>query len=239
MDLDRLDAELGGDFRVQLGGKVITLRPATELSWGHVASVLTDPILFAVMIWPSNQPLRWWQIEVVQRAWAAHNGLPDAAQARRLLYMVQKFGDGIEYDLRNHLQGVDLGTLWRGRRWRELLNLLDQLPQDTHMNRLLTTDEDYMEAVLGDAEPTEDEATGPKPPSMAHWSQTNAMLAQLIDAVNRLTATNQGIAGAKNPKFEPFPRPENAAQKIMARRAREVAQRRHQQMVDILLPKSR
>lgn len=225
-------------MRVQLGEHVVELRPATELTWNHVASVLADPILFAVMLWPSNMPLRWWQIDVVHQAWAAHNALPDAAQARRLLYMVHRFGEGIEYDLRGHLTGVDLGTMFRERRWRELLNLLDQLPQDTHMNRLLTTDEEYMKAVLGDAEPSEDDA-GPKPPSMAHWSQTNAMLAQLIDAVNRLTAVNQGIAGAKDPKFSPYPRPESAAADIMARRAREVAMQKHQELVDILLPKSR
>lgn len=240
MDLDRLDAELGGTFRVQLGESVVELPPATDYPWAHVAAMLGDPLMWAAMIWPSNMPLRWWQVEVVQRAWARHNGLPDAPQARRLLYMVQKFGNGIEFDLRNHLHGVSLGELFRGRRWRELLNLLDQLPTDTHMNRLLTTDEDYMEAVLGDAEPSkDDDEEKPQAPSMAHWSQTNAMLAALIDAVNKLNASNQALAGAKNPKFEPYPRPESAAQKIMARREEQRKRRKHEELVSLLLPKAR
>ncbi len=239
MDLDRLDAELGGPMRVQLGGQVVELVAATALPWGYVASVLGDPMMFAALIWPAGQPIKWWQIAVVQEAWARHNGLPAADQARRLLYMVQKFGDGIEYDLRAHLAGVNLGDLFRGRRWRELLNLLDQLPQDTHMNRLLTTDEEYMEAVLGDAEPADNDEAKTPAPSMAHWSQTNALLAVLIDEVRRLTATNQGLAGAKNPKFEPYPRPVSAAQAIMLRREEERRRAKHNELVALLLPKGR
>ncbi len=224
-------------MRVQLGGQIIELKAATDLTWGRVAAVLGDPIMWAALVWPTDIGLPWWKVELVQQAWAQHNGLPAAGQAHRLLYMIQKFGKGIEFDLRNHLSGVSLGELFRERRWRELLNLLDQLPQDTHMNRLLTTDEQYMEAVLGDAEPSKgDEETGPTAPSMANWSQTNALLAVLIDAVNRNTAVTQAMAGAKNSKFEPHPRPESAAQKILARRANEVAKRRHQELVSMLLP---
>jgi hypothetical protein len=229
VDLDRLDAELGGEMVVQLGNRKITLPSARTVPWKHLPAMMQDPLAFAALFWPADAPLQWWQLVPVRDAWARHNGLPDAKQVSRLLFMLGRFGDGIEYDLRNHL-GISMGVLFRERRWRELLNLIDQLPQATHLNRLLTTDEEYMEAAI-----RQEKGGGSSAPSRAEWGQVEELLAKVVDAINRLTVTERGLAGDKTAKTPPpLARPKSIREDIEQR----IIKERHQSMVDMLLPRS-
>ena len=230
-DLDVLDAEVGGPMGVLHLGEVITLRPATDMHWGEVLQAATTVWRFMASCWPPARRLSYAELCRMHEAWRRHNGLPDPDQCNRLAYMIDRYRKGIEYDLRNHLQ-VSLGELWRGRRWRELLDYIDMLPTNSHMHRLLTSDEEYMERVL-ESKSADDERSGR--PSMADWSLTNSLLAQVIDAVNRNTATNRGIAQqgkGEPPRYDPVPRPYTAADKVQHR----INQRKHEEMVRALIP---
>lgn len=227
MDLDRLESERGGPWVVLERGRVVVVPAATTLPYKTVSAGLMSPHAFATLIWPADAELTAWKVEAAQRGWVAHNGLPEPAQMKRLVYMLEKYGEGVEVDLRAHYR-LSLGDLWRARRWRELLGLIDHLPTNSHMNRLLSNDEEYMEQVLKN-----DKSTGPSRPSMAEWSLTNNLLATLIDAVNKNTVTQIGIANPKGqrPKVEPQPRPATVAEKVRLR----LTKQEHESMVGMLL----
>lgn len=228
MDLTRLDGERGGPLVVQSDGEEVILKSAAELPWKVVAYVATDVHRFAYVIWPPQTRIQTWKLEVVYNTWLIHNGLPNAGQIQRLIYMMERYGEGIEYDLRNHLN-TSLGDLWRDRRWREILNLLDRLPSNSHMNQLLVNDEEHLAAVMARQQQRDQAPTGP---SMSDWSQTNALLAKLIDAVNRGTETAKGIANPKSrPSIHPEPRPRTAADAVRSR----IDRQRHEEMNSILL----
>lgn len=232
MDLDQLDAEQYGPMVVRLDGETLTLRPATDMAWRLVVAAAADPFYFGGLVWPGAVRLPYRKLQAVQRAWVAHNGLPEIDQIRRLVYMFERYFTGVEYDLRAHLQ-VSARELWQERRWRELLNYIDLLPANSHKNRLLSQDEEYMEMLL--TQKSND--TGPVRPSMADWSLTNSLLSTLVDAVNKNTAVQQGIANPKGPKprIDPMPRPATAAERVEWR----LQKKRHEDMVSLLLPAKR
>lgn len=233
MDLDTLDGERGGPFRILVHGVEVDLPPATDLGWQQVAVALHGPARFLAAVWPIYPRLEHWKVGLIQQAWIRHNGLPDYEQARRLIYMLDRWGDGIEYDLQHHLQ-VSMRELWQARRWRELLNYIDRLPTNSHKNRLLSLDEEYMTMIIKEKDKAK-ETPGAGHPSMAEWSQEAALLAKLIDAVRANTASRAVIAsGGKGPKpsVEPELRPYSVASSVEYK----IRKREHQSMVDLLLP---
>jgi hypothetical protein len=230
MDVDLLDAEVGGPMGVLHLGEVITLPAATDLHWTQVLNASTNIWKFMSTCWKPERRLSYIDLGLLWEAWRKHNGLPGPDQCSRLAYMIDHYLKGIEYDLRNHLQ-VSLGELWRARRWRELLVYIDMLPTNSHMHRLLTTDEEYMERVLTSKQERDEERSGR--PSMADWSLTNSLLAKLIDAVNRNTQITVSAAGNKQSLgLQPEPRPWTAADKVNHR----IQQSRHEDMVKMLIP---
>lgn len=228
MSLDQIDYEKTGPMTVQLAGSEVVLPAASEFPWRLVVAAAEDLRFFGSIVWPTNVRVSLTQLRKVQHAWLSHNGLPEVAQMRRLIYMMERYSKGIEFDLRAHLQ-LSLGELWRGRRWRELLNYIDQLPSNTQMNRLMSQDEEHMTAIMRSQKGEQSSA-----PSMADWSLLNSQIATLIDAVNRGTAVQQAIANPKGakPKIVPMPRPATAAEKVEKRLTKE----RHEEMVSLLLP---
>lgn len=234
MDLDQIDGELGGPMRIATGPAVVVLPAATDLPWRVVAAAVKDKIDFYYHVWlPTGVPLAGVNLtEQVRHAWARHNGLPEGMDLYRLLYMMERYADGIEYDLRNHL-GVDMGELFRSRRWRVLVNYIDMLPSNSHKNRLVTLDEEHMEAILS----SKQAQSGEYKPSMSDWGQLENMMATLIDAVNRNTETVHATAqGKKKPLRIPnYPRPATAADRVKVK----IQKRKHEEMVNMLLPAKR
>lgn len=214
-------------MRVLERGELVVVPPATDLHWKMVAAAIKSPRAFHAAVWPAGAHLTSWKLETAQLGWIRHNALPSADETQRLVYMFQRYYSGIEYDLRHHLH-VSAGDLWRERRWRELLGYIDQLPANTHMNRLLTQDEEHMEHLLKNSR-----GNGTSRPSMADWGQLEGMVAVLIDAVNANTATQKAIANPKAPKprIDPYPRPASAAEKVQ----RKMQKQAHEDMVKVLL----
>lgn len=221
-------------MHIRVGEDVVVVPPATDLHWRQVVAVLADPILWARRVWPATVRLPYPRIRSLHDAWIRHNGLVNGDQAKRLAYMMQKYSDGIEYDLRRHLD-VSMTDLWRNRRWRELLNYIDLLPSDSHKNRLLSTDEEHMEAII---KASRDARAEPGRPSMSDWGQLESMIAVLIDAVNRNTEVTHAVGAgkkAKPMKIPNYPRPATAAEKV----ERKLQKAEHEQMVAMLLPSKR
>lgn len=223
-------------MRVRDGDAVVVIPPPTLLHWRQLAAACSEIDAFVLYAWPPETPVRhWtrWKVDVIWRAWIRHNGLVPMPHLRRLVYMMEKYADGIEYDLRHHLD-VSAGELWRDRRWRELLAYIDMLPNDSHKNRLLSLDEDHMAALI------EAKRKGPQQdakPSMADWGQLESMMAVLIDAVNRNTEVTHAVApGKKQPlRIANYPRPATAAEKV----ERQLQKKQHEDMVRMLLPGKR
>lgn len=229
MNLDRLDAEVGGPMLVALAGEILTLPAAAELSWREMIAASTSRQFFHALVWPKGVRVSVRLLDQVRPRWVSHNGLTDQSQTQRLVYMFSKYYSGIEYDLQHHL-GVSAGQLWRDRQWRVLLGYIDQLPGNSHMNRLLSSDEEYMENLIRN----QGESSGPGKPSMAEWSLTNSLLSTMIDELRRNTATQIAIANPKGPKprVDPMPRPATAAELVR----RKIQKESHEHFVGILLP---
>lgn len=158
-----------------------------------------------------------------------------AGGSRRLAATLERYGEAIEADLafRLHDPGA-LGRLWRERRWRLLLNLIDHLPRDSYYVEARADDEELAGEVL-DLTDALGEAAVPK----ARLSEFDPMVERLTDLYDRmgdLIAAVVAAAGAKPPKVQRAPRPETAAERL--RKARDQRQRHetHAALVAALLP---
>jgi len=234
MELDALDAERGGPMRIVVHGIEVDLPAAADLDWQKVAVALHSPAHFLGVVWPLDvlPRVEHWKIPLLQQAWIRHNGLPGYEQARRLIYMLDRWGEGIEYDLQHHLK-VSLKVLWQERRWRELLGYIDMLPTNSHKNRLISLDEEYMAMVLKEKDKEKDPAAGH--PSMAEWSQEASVLAAVVDAIKQNTATQVAIANrGKGPKpsIDNYPRPYSVAKRVEWK----MRKAEHESLVSLLLP---
>lgn len=177
------------------------------------------------------------------RAWAGHYDLGTARDVRRLAYILDRYADAVEYDLRTI--GDDLGTLWRARRWRLLLNLIDHLPRHSYYSDAVSNDVEHAR-MLADAyaEQGEDGEKPKRTMPMTQFTPEVSALADLIDAVNRNTHVLQLVntdpkAGKKPSPPEPYLRPETALQREMKVATTRARQRKHEELVARLLPHKR
>lgn len=98
---------------------------------------------------------------------------------------------------------MDLGDLFRRRRWRTLLNLIDGLPPNSHFVDALANDEEAMSALIDAPETAARER-------MAEWSPEVQKLAVVIDRLGELIQATVAAGGGKPSKFKPQPRPMTA-----------------------------
>lgn len=123
---------------------------------------------------------------------------------------------------------LDLADEWKSRRWRRLLNMIDNLPRDSFMQEAMADDEALAEHMLAGAPPTE------KPPAR-RWSEYGIQVELLAGIYDRLAEVPNAIAaanGAKPRKIKPYPRPVTAMERVRDRRAKQ----KHRSLVSRLLP---
>lgn len=158
-----------------------------------------------------------------------------AGKTSRLTYTLAKYWQAIEADFARVYPAHDVGTLWRSRRWRLLLNLIDHLPQNTWYQAAVSTDVDHAMMVLEaqrEAKKNRRPGEAPPGPSLAIWSPEVDKLAQIIDelrGVQVAVVRSQG-GKAKDPKL--VPRPTTAMELARLR----LKTRDHEKMVSRLLP---
>lgn len=157
-----------------------------------------------------------WKRQAVFERWAAAWDLPVASEAIRLAYLVDHYRAAASYDLRV-VAGVDLGELWRARRWRHLLDLLDNLPAHMPFSAATVNDPEHAamvaKAIVDREEAAKDSAekSAPNAPPLVGFSPEVAALTRLIDAVNGVAhMTILANSDRPVPEPKPEPRPESA-----------------------------
>jgi len=112
--------------------------------------------------------------------------------------------------------------MWRSRRWRYLLNLIDHLPRNSYLSQAVADDEEHTRLML-EARERAGKSDEPHFPPMSQWSQEAGILADLVDEIRGLRyvtiAANSG--GSKPPPPVRYARPQTAADRIRADMRRE------------------
>lgn len=125
-----------------------------------------------------------------------------------------------------------MGTLWRARRWRQLLNFIDRLPRHSAYHEALANDEQLAELMLkgrgGDSGP-------PARPVrlMSEFTPEVELLSVLADRMAELIQTVAVTKGAKTRPVAHQPRPTTAMQRV---RARKFKQRHNSIVARIVVP---
>ncbi len=119
--------------------------------------------------------------------------------------------------------------MWRSRRWRKLLNVIDNLPRTSAYHEALSNDEALAEALMG----LPDRPVGPVR-RMREWSAETELLSVVADRLAELIHTVAATKGAKGGRqIRHQPRPVTAMQRINARKRKA----KHASLVARLLPK--
>lgn len=210
----------GGHAMVRHHGELISLPdPRTQ----HYQWVLTALALCHVPGTPGDVPE--WKRALVFKRWCAAWDLPaDFQSARRLTYLLDKYRSPIANDLRVHAH-VDLGELWRARRWVHLLDLIDHLPAHSWYAATVSMDEEHAtmmaESLLAQREREDPDSNmlESQGPSLIGWTPEMAMLTNVFDAVrsvqHAVIAVQAGDKAPPPPK--PAPRPVTPLERVMKR----------------------
>jgi hypothetical protein len=128
----------------------------------------------------------------------------------------------------------DLGALWRSRRWRKLLNLIDHLPQNTWFQQALSEDVDHAVMLLKARDEAKRRGEPPPPsgPGLKTWSPEVEVMTRVLDAVNGVGYNVLIAAGGKPKKPKAAPRPPTAMERAKLR----YRQERHDILKRRMLP---
>lgn len=232
-----LEAASGGPFVYQHEGASHSLPNPDLMTLEEIVSAIRSE--GRLLVSPVRMPL--WKATEVMKAWALHHGLGEPREVQRLLYVLDKHHAHIEYDLHAHA-GVDMQTLWRGRRWRKLLNLIDHLPRHSYYSEAVANDPEHAK-MLAKAN-AEREAAGEEKkkytPPMTQWTPEVSAIADLIDSVNAMNYTLKMVNSdpkKRAPKPpDPYARPQTALEGATKRAKFERRQAKHDALVARLLP---
>lgn len=118
-------------------------------------------------------------------------------------------GQEIEADWPSKYPGVpEPGVLWRQRRWRYLLNLIERLPAHSHMHAALANDPEWARMVQEREKEREKAGVKSRPsgPSLVEWTPVVEALASVNDRLAALIESNKKKPG----KVKPYTRPRTA-----------------------------
>lgn len=222
--LDALDRERPEQpFTVRVAGTVITLRAAQELTWRDLVDGIRNVVGFVTWIAPADQAsagllsaLPVWKIQAVMDRYRQHHGLTvDPRADQRLLALLghPAYRKAIEWDL-HATHRLDLGTEWRERRWRRLLDLIDGLPNHSHLAEAMAADDELAEAILNADDGRPQHAVR----RISDYSPEVEMLTLIADRLAENTQVLLASRGGKPRKLPPLPRPVTAVEKARTRR---------------------
>jgi len=235
----------GGDFAIRFvhkSGQVAVHRlvDPRDLYFQDVLLILKERYVPLPLDDIAPGHLRLWAPEVIFEHWRASWDLPEFNDARRLAYLVDNYRAAAASDLMTYAH-LDLGELWRARRWTLLLDVLDRLPAHAWFNATVAMDEEHAEMMA--ASVAEREASGAAEdnssgPSLTTWTPEVAAITTLTDAVNSVRhaviVAQVGDKAGKPPK--PMPRPVTPYQQALKRREYERKRAKHEALVARLLP---
>lgn len=151
-------------------------------------------------------------------------GAREPGGSRRLVALIERFGEAIEVDIAHYYPGERLTDLWRRRRFRYLLNLIDHLPRQSYFVETLLNDDEFAEqmALMPDVAPRE---------RVSEWSPERVTLADIADKMTALLITVRTALGGDPERFEPVPRPRTAVERYRDAAARQA----HRERVRLLI----
>jgi hypothetical protein len=212
----------GRPFTVRAGGKVLRFRPAADLPAGLLLQAAADWRLFLGYVVVNTDDLGdadfpWWKAEHMLRLYRQHHGLcatpQDDARLFRLLDKPE-YREAIEADL-HEVYRQDLGALWRARRWRTLLSMVDRLRRNTHFSEVASQDEDLARLVLEH----QDKDDRPAPSRrMAEFTVEAELLSVVADRLAELVQVQVAKKGGRAGSVSPQPRPKTAMARLQERR---------------------
>lgn len=200
---DALDLAKGGPFRYRLDGEDLTGPDPADLHYQVVLLALNDEVMPG-----TPRDMAYWKVRALFERWQAHYDLPGFDQARRLAYVVDHYIDTLTYDLQSHLR-VDMGDLWRSRRWGTLLAYIDRLPRWSLYYETVANDPEHADMVakaLAEGGERDDSAVSSGPP-LSTWTPEVERIVELIDAVKALHYIIPASQGGKGKPPPPLERP--------------------------------
>lgn len=105
--------------------------------------------------------------------------------------------------------------MWRERRWRDLLLLIDWLPRNSAYMQAISDDEEFAEHVLNQPE---SDRKGDRRPKISEWDLYAEKLTDVVDRLGEVMQAVVASAGGKPPKVRPQPRPRTAVDKLREKR---------------------
>ena len=225
----------GGHFAVRHHGEIIPLPDPRAM---HYQEVLAALHLRHAPRTPGD--LKEWQRVLVFERWCAAWDLPDFRSAQRLAYLVDHYRPAIANDMQVHAH-LDLGALWRARRWTLLLDVIDRLPAHSWYAASVSMDEEHarMMAESIAARRSDGEDTSSKGPALTTWTPEVAALTNLLDAVRGVQHAVVAVQAPKGKAPEPpkpAPRPITPLERALKRAEYDRRKASHETLVARMLP---
>lgn len=187
----------------------------------------------------SPRGIKVWQRGLVLERWRAAWELPDFHGAQRLAYLVDHYRAAISHDLRV-AAGLDLGELWRDRRWSLMLDVIDRLPAHSWYAAAVASDEEHARLMAEQiaARQASGEESEPTGPSLTSWTPEVAALTNIYDAVRGVQWAVIAAASEKKPPEppKPAPRPVTPLERALARAEFNRRREAHKSLVARVLP---
>lgn len=145
---------------------------------------------------------------------------------RRLYSLITRYRAEIRADLAERYPGVDLRSWWRERRFRALLDLIDQLPAASRLNEAIQNDPEHAELIARAREEADNEDEGREPwsPRLAEYDLHAHLMRDMIQALVGVRTAVIAAAGGKPRSVPDYPTPVTEVDKATARLERAWAQ---------------
>lgn len=237
MGLLSLEQAKGGPFVYQHEGAVLVLPDPRDMPLEAILNAVASD---GRSLLPELR-LPLWKLRALLQRWVAHYDLGAPREIERLAYLLDRYDDHVEYDLRIHAGGADLRELWQSRRWRLLLNLIDHLPRHSYYSEAVANDPEHAAMIARSRAEAEANGEEKKPysPPMTIWTPEVGAIADLIDAVNGvkhvIQVVNSDPKGRKPQPPQAYPRPKTALQNAVQRAKHERRKKQHEALVKRLI----
>jgi len=109
--------------------------------------------------------------------------------------------------------------MWRERRWRDLLTLIDWLPRASAYMEAMSEDDELARQILDQKDDGKKRA--PRGPRISEWSTEVEKMTDIVDRLGELMQATVAANGGKPPKIKPQPRPRTAIDRMRDKRRME------------------
>lgn len=129
----------------------------------------------------------------------------------QLAWVLERCADEVTYDLA--VRGLDLGELWRQRRWHFLWVLILGLPRNSLTKEALSLDEEFAVRLLD-----HEETTGQAAVRMSEFSPEVEASYAVVDRLADVIAGLIQLGGGTPPRIPAMPRPKTALDRLREER---------------------